>query len=125
MRIDRRRKLPVTTLLLALGLDQETILATFYNEVAFRPCRPGLADRRSAAEQLRGQKLTSDLVDAATGDTLAEAGTKLTPRLVKKLEEQGLDELYFSDRGAGRQLSGARPDRRADRPRATPRPATS
>src|ERR671932_1709625 len=35
VRIDRRRKLPVTTLLLALGLDQETILGTFYDEVLF------------------------------------------------------------------------------------------
>src|ERR687896_1455306 len=35
VRIDRRRKLPVTTLLLALGLDQETILGTFYGEVLF------------------------------------------------------------------------------------------
>ncbi|MDX6748304.1 DNA-directed RNA polymerase subunit beta [Geminicoccaceae bacterium 1502E] len=95
VRIDRRRKLPVTTLLLALGLGQEEILSTFYGEVLHvssgqgwkLPFRP---------ERLRGQKLVSDLVDAASGETLAEAGTKMTPRLVRKLEEQGVSELYIS-----------------------------
>src|SRR3712207_4305248 len=75
VRIDRRRKLPVTTLLLALGLDQEAILGTFYGELTFKrsgqgwktPFRP---------DHLRGQKVTADLIDAATGQALAEAGTK-------------------------------------------------
>ena len=95
VRIDRRRKLPATTLLLALGLTQEEILAFFYDQITLvrsgngwqAPFRP---------ERLRGQKLTSDLVDASSGDVLAEAGTKMTPRLLKKLEEQGLKELYVS-----------------------------
>ena len=96
VRIDRRRKLPVTTLLLALGLDQETILNTFYGELSYHRAGQGWRTR-FRGEHLKGQTLTSDLVDAGTGATLAEAGTKLTPRLVKKLEEQGLDELYFSN----------------------------
>ena len=95
----------MTTLLLALGLDQETILNTFYHEssstragqgwkTAFRP------------DRLRGQKLTADLVDAATGQTLAEAGTKMTPRLLKKIEEQGMQEVYHSaEELVGRYLS--------------------
>ncbi len=94
-RIDRRRKIPVTTLLMALGLDPEQILETFYDEVIYRrsgngwkmPFRP---------ERLRGVKLTSDLIDAATGETLAEAGTKMTPRILKRLQESGVSELYVS-----------------------------
>ena len=43
-----------------------------------------------------GRKLTADLVNAESGDVLAEAGTKMTPRLLKKLEDQGLKELYIS-----------------------------
>ena len=96
VRIDRRRKLPITTLLLALGLDQETILNTFYNDVQYARAGQGWRTK-FRGEHLKGQTLTSDLVDAGTGATLAEAGTKLTPRLVKKLEEQGLEELYFSN----------------------------
>ena len=54
MRIDRRRKLPVTTLLLALGLDQETILNTFYHEIFFS--RAGQGWRTHVPpERLRGQ----------------------------------------------------------------------
>jgi DNA-directed RNA polymerase subunit beta len=95
VRIDRRRKLPVTTLLMALGLDAETILHTFYGEVVYKrsgqgwqlPFRP---------DRLKGQKLTTDLIDARTGETLVEAGTKLVPRLVKRLEEQGVRAIYVS-----------------------------
>ncbi|MCC2664065.1 MAG: rpoB, partial [Geminicoccaceae bacterium] len=95
MRIDRRRKLLATTLLLALGLSQEEILGYFYDAVVFtrsgqgwkQPFRP---------ERLRGQKLTADLIDAESGDVLAEAGTKLTPRLIKRLGEQGVQQLYVS-----------------------------
>jgi DNA-directed RNA polymerase subunit beta len=95
VRIDRRRKLPATTLLLALGLTQEEILGFFYDQVVFG--RSGHGWRQTfRPERLRGQKLTSDLVDARSGDVLAEAGTKLTPRLLRKLEEQGLEELYVS-----------------------------
>ena len=88
VRIDRRRKLPVTTLLLALGLDQETILNTFYHEIFFQRAGQGWKTA-FRAERLRGQKLTADLVDAATGQTLAEAGTKMTPAPAQE------------DRGAG------------------------
>src|ERR687883_872189 len=95
VRIDRRRKLPVTTLLLALGLDQETILKTFYDEVVFTRAGQGWKTA-FRPDRVRGQKLATDLVDAGTGQTLAEAGTKLTPRLMKRLEEQGLTEVYHS-----------------------------
>ena len=41
---------------------------------------------------MKGVKLARDLVDAKTGKVVAEAGTKMTPRLGKKLQEQGLKE---------------------------------
>ena len=105
VRIDRRRKLPVTTLLLALGLDQETILNTFYHEIFFHSTGQGWKTA-FRPDRLRGQKLTADLVDAATGQTLAEAGTKMTPRLLKKIEEQGMQEVYNSaEELVGRYLS--------------------
>jgi DNA-directed RNA polymerase subunit beta len=95
VRIDRRRKLLVTSLLLALGLAQEEILAYFYRSITF--ARSGQGWRQPfRPERLKGQKLTADLVDAETGNVLAEAGTKMTPRLVSKLAEQGLKELYIS-----------------------------
>ncbi len=94
-RIDRRRKIPVTTLLMALGLDPEEILATFYEAITYRRCGKGWKIP-FRPDRLRGVKLTTDLVDAASGETLAEAGTKMTPRLLRKLEEAGVKELYLS-----------------------------
>src|ERR1700691_5681628 len=41
VRIDRRRKLPATSLLYALGLDQETILDYFYSKIAFKRSKDG------------------------------------------------------------------------------------
>ena len=95
VRIDRRRKLPATTLLLALGLSQEEILGYFYHALRFTRCGQGW-QQPFRPERLRGQKLTADLINAETGDVLAEAGTKLTPRLIKRLGEQGLAQLYVS-----------------------------
>jgi len=63
VRIDRRRKLPATTLLLALGLNQEEILDFFYDKISLT--RSGQGWRQAfRPERMRGQKLTSDLVDA-------------------------------------------------------------
>jgi len=95
VRIDRRRKLPTTTLLLALGLSQEEILGYFYDRLMFTRSGQGWKEP-FRPERLRGQKLTADLINAASGDVLAEAGTKLTPRLVRRLEEQGITQLYVS-----------------------------
>ncbi len=94
-RIDRKRKIPVTTLLMALGLDPEEILLTYYDEIVFR--RSGEGWRMPfRPERLQGVKLSFDLVDAETGETLAEAGTKLTPRMVRRLRERGVKELFVS-----------------------------
>src|SRR5690242_7249119 len=75
-RIDRRRKIPVTSLLKALGLDAEEILNTFYNKVVYD--RDG-ADWRVPfdAERMKGMKATVDLIDADSGEVVLEAGKKL------------------------------------------------
>ncbi|PKQ01120.1 MAG: DNA-directed RNA polymerase subunit beta, partial [Alphaproteobacteria bacterium HGW-Alphaproteobacteria-12] len=96
VRIDRRRKLPVTTLLYALGLDSEEILSTFYNSVAFTKVKQGWRVPFDA-ERYRGAKPERDLIDAKTGKAVVEAGRKVTPRLAKKLAEDGLKELLVQD----------------------------
>ncbi len=121
VRIDRRRKLPATTLLLALdsdataelraereaagqklepheavGMSPEEILDRFYDNVTFSRVDEGWRTAFNS-ERLRGIKLTSDLVDAKTKKVVAEAGTKITPRLAKKLVKEGLEEQLVSD----------------------------
>jgi len=116
VRIDRRRKLPVTTLLLALdsektaarraeldakgealdpyeaeGMSREEILAYFYGTVRYTRTKKGWQTKFDP-EHMRGNKLIGDLVDAKSGKVVAEAGTKMTARLIRQLQEKGLKE---------------------------------
>jgi DNA-directed RNA polymerase subunit beta len=117
VRIDRKRKLPVTTLLYALegaatealraareakgepveigeirGMDPEEILATFYGRVTFTHTAKGWA-RPFDPDAFRGMKLLEPLVDADTGQVVAEAEAKLTQRMVRKIAEQTKEVL--------------------------------
>jgi len=105
VRIDRRRKLPVTTLLYALGMDAEEILGTFYNQVVFKKDKKGWKVDFDA-ERYRGVKPERDLVDAKTGKVVVEAGKKITPRLARKLVEEGLSDLLLQNEDlAGRYVA--------------------
>jgi len=117
VRIDRRRKLPVTTLLYALdstetekvrakrqkdgkplsaaeiqGMTKEEILSAFYETVLYKRAKNGWTTSFNP-ERMKGQKLLADLVDARNGKSVAEAGTKMTTRLGQKLAEQGVKEI--------------------------------
>jgi len=117
VRIDRKRKLPVTTLLYALegratqalraareakgetlelgeirGMDQEEILAHFYNQVIFDRTAKGWA-RPFDPDAFRGIKLLEALVDAATGEVVADAEAKLTARQARKIAENTKEVL--------------------------------
>ena len=87
-RIDRRRKLPVTTLLYALGLTQEGIMDAYYNTVTFKLEKNRGWATRFFPERVRGTRPTFDLIDAATGEVIAKAGEKVTPRTVKRLIDE-------------------------------------
>ena len=120
-RIDRRRKLPVTTLMRALdsaetaayrakceendeavdplmvqGMSNEEILGTFYDQVVYAKDKKGWKTAFDA-DRYRGVKLATDLKDAKTGKAVLEAGTKVTPRKAKKLAEDGLKDILVSD----------------------------
>ncbi|PRY92166.1 DNA-directed RNA polymerase subunit beta [Donghicola tyrosinivorans] len=88
-RIDRRRKLPVTTLLYALGLDQEAICDAYYDTVTFKLEKNRGWATKFFPERVRGTRPTYDLVDAATGEIICEAGKKITPRTVKQIIDEG------------------------------------
>ncbi len=97
-RIDRRRKLPATTVLYALGMSREDILEQYYDAVDYkRDAKKNGWTRAFNADEYRGGKLQRDLVDAATGEVVAPAGRKLTKRGAKKLVEQGVKNVLISD----------------------------
>jgi DNA-directed RNA polymerase subunit beta len=95
-RIDRRRKLPITTLLYALGLGSEEILHTFYKSVTYTLTKNGWKTPFDA-QRLRNVKPTVDLIDAKTGQVVVEAGKKITPRLARKIAEDGVSDLLVQD----------------------------
>ncbi|MBX6368879.1 MAG: DNA-directed RNA polymerase subunit beta [Rhodospirillales bacterium] len=121
VRIDRRRKLPATTLLLALdseateklraeraaqgqdlhpfeaqGMSKEEILQNFYGTIVYKRGKKGWQTGFDPAHY-KGIKLASDLIDAKSGQVKAEAGTKMTPRAARKLAEEGLKEILVSE----------------------------
>ncbi|MFC3126182.1 DNA-directed RNA polymerase subunit beta [Pseudoroseomonas globiformis] len=114
VRVDRKRKLPATTLLYALeserteslraergqalepgevrGMDAEEILNTFYEQVVFSRGAKGWS-QPFIPESFRGVKLIENLVDAESGEVVAERDIKLTPRLARKIAEAGTKEV--------------------------------
>jgi DNA-directed RNA polymerase subunit beta len=95
-RIDRRRKIPVTSLMYALGLDGEEILSTFYKKINYKRTKEGWRVPFDAA-RFRGYTTINDLIDADTGKVVLEAGKKLTVRSARQLQEKGLKALRMSD----------------------------
>jgi DNA-directed RNA polymerase subunit beta len=95
-RVDRRRKIPVTSLLYALGMSGEEILNAFYKQVLYKRAKEGWRVPFDA-NRLRGYKAIKNLVDADTGKTVLEEGKKLTVRAARQLAEKGLKALRMTD----------------------------
>ena len=95
-RIDRRRKIPVTSLLFALGMDGEEILSTFYRHITYKRTKDGWR-LPFDPNRMKGYKAINDLVDADTGKVVVEAGKKLTVRQARLLSEKGLKALRVTD----------------------------
>src|SRR6201995_2966479 len=95
-RIDRRRKIPVTSLLFALGLDGEGILNTFYKHILYKRQKDGWRVPFDG-NRLKGYKAVNDVVDADTGKVVLEAGKKLTVRGARQMQEKGLKALRLTD----------------------------
>ncbi len=110
VRIDRRRKLPVTTLLLALesadserrraageadpeeaieGMSVGEILDCFYDRVIYRRHADGWVTDIDL-ERLQGQRLAFDIRDPDSGETVAKAGTNMSRRQINRLQREGV-----------------------------------
>ena len=136
-RIDRRRKLPVTSILYSLysketeekiaklakegkkidrseikGMDKEEILSYFYDVDTLD------ADKKNwkvkfIPERMKGVKFDFDLIDAKTGDVVVEAGKKIAPRMAQKLADEGLEYYRLpADKLLGKFLATAVVDKK-------------
>jgi DNA-directed RNA polymerase subunit beta len=97
VRIDRRRKLPATTLLYALGLDQEGILDYFYTKVPFRASKDGGWTTPVEPTWMRNAKPNNEWTNPKTGEVLTEPGQKITVRALRKWQEEGLKIIAMAD----------------------------
>lgn len=98
VRIDRKRKQPVTSLLFALGLDSEEILHHFYKLMTWKRVSGKAGDGWKIAfdpDQWRGQKPAFALVDAKTGEEVFPANQKISPRAANKAAKDGLKDLLL------------------------------
>ena len=121
VRIDRKRKLPATTLMMALpdeeslsyadkcaeageavdpakieGMSRDEILAHFYRSVTYKRDGEGWSYAFDT-DSLKGSKLVRDLVDSKSKKVLATTGTKMTPRSLRKLAESGVEAIHVPD----------------------------
>jgi DNA-directed RNA polymerase subunit beta len=96
-RIDRKRKIPATSLLYALGMDGEEILSTFYDRIVFKRTKDGAWRVPFDPRRMKGFNAATDLLDADTGEVVIEAGKKLTVRSARMLAEKGLKALKLAD----------------------------
>jgi DNA-directed RNA polymerase subunit beta len=93
-RIDRRRKLPVTTLLYALGLDQEGIMDAYYETVSYKQSKKKGWVTPFFPKRLSGTRPTFDLVDADSGEVILKANEKVTPKMANQwAKDNAIPEL--------------------------------
>ncbi len=91
VRIDRRRKLPASVLMRALGYDTEEILGMFFDTNTFHVKKDGYS-LDLIPDRLRGDIASFELKDKK-GKTIVEAGRRITARHVRLLEEAGIKRL--------------------------------
>jgi DNA-directed RNA polymerase subunit beta len=94
VRIDRRRKLPATILLRALGYNNEQMLELFHEQDTYHLKDDG-AERELIADRLKGETAQFDITHK--GKVLVEAGKRITARQIKLIAESGLKTLHVPD----------------------------
>ncbi len=97
VRIDRRRKLPATTLLYALGLDQEGILDYFYGKVVFKSVKDGSWSTPLDQVWMRNAKPNHPWKNAKSGEVLIEPGNKITARMLRRWHDDGVKNISLPD----------------------------
>jgi len=95
VRIDRRRKLPATILLRALGYEPQQILEMFFDDDTFTFDKDTIK-LALIPERLRGETLSFD-VKTARGKIVVETGRRITARHIREIEEAGVTAISVPD----------------------------
>ena len=95
IRIDRRRKLPITILFKSFGYTSEDILAYFYKTERF-VIRGKRIFKEFNEDLLKGQRAGRDVKDPETGETIVSKGRVFTKAAIKRLKSAGVDLIPMS-----------------------------
>ena len=95
-RIDRKRKIPATTLLMALGHSKDELLNLFHTPIRYDLLSDGTCKTKFIAEKYKNAKLRFDLVDADTNKKVAKEGTKIPLPLALKFQKEGLKNVIVN-----------------------------
>src|SRR5215467_11444387 len=90
-RVDRRRKMPVTILLKAIGMSPEQILEAFYDFDTFHLSKQGV-QFELVPERLRGEVARLDFVDKA-GKTIVQKDKRITGKHIRDIEAAGMKRM--------------------------------
>ena len=98
-RIDRKKKLPITTILYAIGFNKDKIIKTFYTTDKFVYDKENKIGKQifNPENFKRPIKLTFDLVDAKNNKKLLNKGDKLNFIIANKFREKGTQEILVSN----------------------------
>ena len=105
VRIDRRRKIPVTVLLRALKYTGEELLDFFYHREKIL-LRKGKFSKEISKDVLVGQKATSDILDPETHKVIVKKHRRITDASYKKLELAKINTISDGGRGCSRKIPG-------------------
>ncbi len=94
-RVDRRRKMPVTILLKAIGMSPEQILATFYDFDVFQLTDTGV-QFELVPERLRGEVARFDFVDKS-GKVIVQKDKRITVKHIRDMEAAGMKRIHVPD----------------------------
>ena len=107
-RIDRKKKLPITTILYALGFTKEKIIETFYttNKYSYDINKKYWVTDFNPENYKRPIKISYDLIDSNSGKKILSKGEKLNIVIARKLQEKGLKSIVvFNEEVVGKYLS--------------------
>ena len=96
-RIDRKRKLPISTFLYALGYSRKEILETFHDFKIFNLDKLNWQTKFKPEDYKRPIKLRNDLVNAKNEKKVLKKGSKINFVIAKKLNDEGLKNILVSN----------------------------
>jgi DNA-directed RNA polymerase subunit beta len=95
-RVDKKRKIPATSLFRSIGMSCQDIITTFYGKIDIFLTKRGWATKFDA-NSLIGKKISYDLIDAISGEIAVKEGTKITARLADKLIKENFENYILTD----------------------------